>query len=82
MSDADGEGKKDYMKYCYYKRKKLLNHLTNGGGVGVGGGKRSLCWGTPAKTLQNLQPVASKVMILRLWHHQDSQATIYIDTRL
>ena len=40
MSDADGEGKKDYMKYCYYKRKKLLNHLTNGGGVG--GGVRGL----------------------------------------
>ena len=58
------------------------------GGVGVGGrgegGERkgSLFCGTPAKKLQNLRPAASKVMILWLWHHQDSQVAIYIDTKL
>ena len=44
--------------------------------------KGSLFCGTPAKKLQNLRPAASKVMILWLWHHQDSQVAIYIDTKL
>ena len=34
-------------------------------------------WGTPAKKLQNLRPAASKVIILRLQHHQDSRIAIY-----
>ena len=31
--------------------------------------------------MQNLRPTASKVMILRLRHHQDSQVAIYIDIK-
>ena len=50
-----------------------------GGGVGR---KGSLLCDTPAKKLQNLRPAASKVMILRLQHHQDSQVVIYIDAKL
>ena len=51
---------------------------------GGGGGelKGSSFWGTPTKKLQNLWPVASKVTILRLRHHQDRQVVIYIDTKL
>ena len=37
---------------------------------------------TPARKLQNLQPAASKNIILRLRHHQDSQVAIYIDLKL
>ena len=51
-----------------------------GGGGGVGR-KGSLFCDTPAKKLQNLRPAASKVMILRLQHHQDSQVVIYIGTK-
>ena len=48
----------------------------------VWGRKGYSCCNTPAKNLQNLRPAASKVMILRLWHDQDSQVAIYIDTQL
>ena len=34
------------------------------------------------KKLQTLRPAASKVIILQLRHHQDSQVTIYIDPNL
>ena len=50
--------------------------------VFLGGHKGSSFCGTPAKYLQILRPAANKVMILRLWHHQDSQVAIYIDPRL
>ena len=29
MSDEDRGRKKEYMKYCYFKRKKFLNRLNN-----------------------------------------------------
>ena len=47
------------------------------------GGRKgySFC-GAPAKKWQNLRPAASKIIILGLRHHQDSQAVIYIDTKL
>ena len=38
--------------------------------------------GTQAKKLQYLRPAASKVIILRLRHHQDSQVAICIDTKI
>ena len=51
-------------------------------GEGGGGNKGFLFCGTPVKKMQNMQPAASKNMILRLRHHQDSQGAIYIDTKL
>ena len=53
-----------------------------GGGSNGRGCKRSSFCGTPEKKLQNLQHSASKVMIQRLRHHQDSQVAFYIDTKL
>ena len=52
------------------------------GSWGGGGGRKgsSFC-GIPTKELQSLRPAASKVMILWLWHHQDSQVAIYIDAK-
>ena len=47
-----------------------------------GGRKGSSFCGAPAKTLQTLRLEASKVMILRLRYHQDSQVAICIDTKL
>ena len=55
-----------------------------GWGWGWGGGEHkgfSFC-GTPAKNLKKLRPAASKVMILWLRHHQDSQVAFYIDNKL
>ena len=48
----------------------------------VGGRKGSSFCGTPGKKWQNLRPVTSKVTILWLQHHQDSQVAIYINTKL
>ena len=61
-----------------------LYYSWKGEGWWGGGGelKGSSFWGTPTKKLQNLWPVASKVTILRLRHHQDRQVVIYIDTKL
>ena len=56
--------------------------LRGEGGGGRWGRKGSSFCGTPAEKLKNLQPVACKVMILRLRHHQDSQVAFYIDTKL
>ena len=44
--------------------------------------KESSCCGTTAKKKQNLQPAASIIIIVRLRHHQDSQVTIHVDTKL
>ena len=44
--------------------------------------KGSSFFSTPTEKLQNLQPAASKVIVLRLQHHQDSQVVIYIDPTL
>ena len=46
-----------------------------------GGRKGSSFCSTSAKKMQNLRPAASKVMTLRLRHHQDSQVAIYIDIK-
>ena len=54
--------------------KKYQSSFFKGEGGGEGGEWRkgsSFC-GTPAKRLQNLRPAATKVIILRLRHHQDS----------
>ena len=52
--------------------------MGSGGGEGGVWYKRSLFCDTPEKNLQNLLPAASKVIILRLRHHQDSQVATYI----
>ena len=46
-----------------------------------GGRKGSSFCGTSGKKKQNLRPAASKVIILGLRHHQDSQVAIYIDIK-
>ena len=58
----------------------VIFYSFNGGGGG--GHKGSSFCGTPVKKMQNMQPAASKNMILRLRHHQDSQGAIYIDIKL
>ena len=47
-----------------------------------GGYKGASFCGTPAKKLQNLRPAATKIIILRLRHHQDSQVVIYINPKI
>ena len=46
-----------------------------------GGRKGSSFCSKKKKKMQNLRPAASKVIILGLRHHQDSQVAIYIDIK-
>ena len=45
------------------------------------GNIRGLYSAALCQKMQNLRPTASKNIILRLWHHQDSQFAIYIDPK-
>ena len=58
-----------------------LSRMGVGGGWGVRRKEYSFC-GTVAKKLENLRPVAARVMILWLREHQDSEVAIFIDTNL
>ena len=49
---------------------------------GAGWHQESLFCGTPAKKMQNLQPSASKIIILWLRYYQDSQIVTIIDPKL
>ena len=56
-----------YIYKCYYH---------------IEGHKGSSFCGSPAKKLQHLRPAPSKVIILRLRHHQESQVVTYINPKL
>ena len=47
--------------------------------MGGSRGKGSSFCGTPSKKLQNLRPATSKIILLRLRHHQYSQNALDID---
>ena len=64
------------------KQYLLKTLIFNQQGTGGGGRKEYSFCGTPAKKLQNLHPAASKIVILLLRQHRDSQVPISIDTKL
>ena len=64
------------------KQPKRKNKKKNHRGKGLGGHKGSSLSSTPAIKMQNLQPPASKNIILQLRHHQDSQVAVYINPKL